>query len=76
MIKAIIDKNVIRFTGHRLYQLLAVLVCIATGITVVQDYLRSALNNSAFYLSESVLYTAFWWVFLPVIKHSSIRHHR
>lgn len=67
MINTIIGKKINHFFGQRLYQSLAVLICTATGIAVIQDYLRSILNHSAFYLSESVLYTAFWWVFLPVL---------
>lgn len=54
------------FTGQRLIQSLAFLLVAVIGFTVAQDYLRSRLNESAFYLSESLLYTAFWACFWPV----------
>lgn len=63
----IINKQIMKFNGQRLKQSLAVMVFIAICITVAQDYLRSILNDAAFYLSESLLYTSFWWCFLPVL---------
>ncbi|MGN6417411.1 MAG: LytR/AlgR family response regulator transcription factor [Pseudobacter sp.] len=54
------------FTGQRLIQSLAFLLVAVIGFTVAQDYLRARLNESAFYLSESLLYTAFWACFWPV----------
>lgn len=57
------------FNGQRLIRSRAVLVSIAIciTITIAQDYMRSMLNRSAFYFSESLLYTSFWWCFFPVL---------
>lgn len=45
--------------------LLAVLLIVA--LTMTQDYLRSDLRNSAFYFSESFLFSSFWWIFAPLL---------
>lgn len=52
--------------GQRLLQSLAFLLLVMMGFTVAQDYLRAIMNRSAFYLSESLLYTTFWACFWPV----------
>ncbi len=36
-------------------------------LTVAQDFLQSDLNNSAFYFSESLLFSSFWWIFAPLL---------
>ena len=66
MINYLNDKLLNRFKGQRLTQSLAFLLLVVIGVTVAQDYLRAMLNQSAFYLSESLLYTTFWACFWPV----------
>lgn len=34
-------------------------------LTLTQDLVRSNLRNSAFYFSESFMFTSFWWLFAP-----------
>lgn len=36
-------------------------------MTLLQDYLRSELKNSAFYFSESFMFSSFWWLFVPFL---------
>lgn len=47
-------------------------------LILTQDFLRSGLKNSSFYLSESFLFSSFWWLFAPllftqyfVVKHKN-----
>lgn len=35
-------------------------------VTLLQDFLRAVFHDSAFYLSESFLFSSFWWVFVPL----------
>jgi LytTr DNA-binding domain len=37
------------------------------GFTVIQDFLRSQLRSSAFYFSESFIFSSFWWLFAPLL---------
>ena len=46
---------------------LILLVIAFVLLTLVQDFLRAELKNSAFYFSESLLYSSFWWLFLPLL---------
>lgn len=34
-------------------------------LTLTQDLVRSNLKNSAFYFSESFMFSSFWWLFAP-----------
>jgi LytTr DNA-binding domain len=36
-------------------------------LTLIQDALRSALQNSGFYFSESFMFSYFWWLFAPFL---------
>lgn len=36
-------------------------------LTLSQDFLRSGLQNSRFYFSESFLFSLFWWLFAPLL---------
>lgn len=40
---------------------------LVTAITVVQDLIHSRVNNYTFYFSESLLFKAFWFVFIPLL---------
>lgn len=35
-------------------------------LTLTQDLVRSGLKNSAFYFSESFMFSSFWWLFAPL----------
>lgn len=36
------------------------------GIVIMQDYLQSLLKQTPFYISESLLFSSFWWFFGPL----------
>lgn len=55
---------------------LSVLTLVA--VTLAQDLLRANVKHSAFYFSEALLFSSFWWIFVPlsfgqyvVLKHTS-----
>ncbi len=33
----------------------------------IQDYLRAAIKHSAFYFSESLMFSSFWWIFAALL---------
>jgi LytTr DNA-binding domain len=45
-------------------------------LTLTQDFLRANLKNSAFYFSESFLFSSFWWIFVPLlfVQYSVIKN--
>lgn len=43
-------------------------IAAAVVVTVGQDFLRAKLQDSGFYLSESLLFTSFWWLFFPFLS--------
>ena len=36
-------------------------------LTLMQDFLRANFNQSAFYFSEALMFSSFWWIFVPFI---------
>lgn len=46
---------------------LIMLVFAFVTLTLTQDYLRATLKNSAFYFSESFMFSSFWWLFAPLL---------
>lgn len=36
-------------------------------LIILQDLLEANFQNSSFYLSESFLFSSFWWLFIPVL---------
>lgn len=54
-------------TNRKASFVLMLFVVTAVVLTLTQDLLRSALNNSAFYFSESFLFSSFWWLFAPLL---------
>lgn len=46
---------------------LTLLVLAFVVLTLTQDFLRSDLKNSAFYFSESFIFSSFWWLFAPLL---------
>jgi two-component system response regulator LytT len=55
------------FTDRKAAFLLMLLVLAFVVMTLTQDLLRSVLKNSAFYFSESFLFSSFWWLFAPLL---------
>lgn len=55
---------------------LILLVLAFVALTLTQDFLRSGLNNSAFYFSESFMFSSFWWLFAPLlfIQYLAVTH--
>ena len=65
-------------TDKKTFFVLTLLVLATVTLTLTQDFLRSDLKNSAFYFSESVMFSSFWWLFAPllftqyfVVKHKN-----
>ncbi|HQZ98323.1 MAG TPA: LytTR family DNA-binding domain-containing protein [Pyrinomonadaceae bacterium] len=53
---------------QRIYTVLAAVLIVCVLLTVIFDVLESRLeSHSAFYLSESFLFSSFWWLFAPLI---------
>lgn len=46
---------------------LTLLVLAFVALTLTQDFLKSGINNSAFYFSESFMFSSFWWLFAPLL---------
>lgn len=57
----------INITDSKAALVLTLLVLAFVVLTLTQDFLRSNLKNSAFYLSESLLFSSFWWLFAPFL---------
>lgn len=47
--------------------ILTMLVLVFVILTLLQDFLRADLQNSAFYFSESLMFSSFWWLFTPLL---------
>jgi hypothetical protein len=54
-------------TNRQAVIVLTLLILAFVVLTLVQDFLRSGLNNSAFYFSESFMFSSFWWLFAPLL---------
>jgi hypothetical protein len=54
-------------TNKKIALALAALVFAFVTVTIIQDFIRAALKNSAFYFSESFLFSSFWWLFAPCL---------
>lgn len=53
------------FSQRKIFVLFGFLVtCIF--LTVLIDLLESRFQNSGFYISESLLFSSYWWIFLPL----------
>jgi hypothetical protein len=46
-------------------------------LNLTQDVLRSGLNNTAYYFSESFMFSSFWWIFAPLLfaQYLAARQH-
>lgn len=54
-------------TDRKAAVVLILLVSAFVVLTLTQDFLRSYLKNSAFYFSESFIFSSFWWLFAPLL---------
>jgi hypothetical protein len=46
---------------------LSTLVAALVLLTILQDRIEANFQQSSFYLSESFLFSSFWWIFIPVL---------
>jgi len=65
-------------TNSKAASVLTLLVLAFVVLTLAQDFLRADLKNTAFYFSESLMFSSFWWLFAPllfaqyfVVKHKN-----
>lgn len=63
-------------TDRKAAFVLTMLVLALVVMTLTQDFLRSELKNSAFYFSESFMFSSFWWLFAPLLftQHFVVKH--
>ncbi|MBK8657134.1 MAG: LytTR family transcriptional regulator [Haliscomenobacter sp.] len=63
-------------TDKRAAFVLTLLVVAFVILTLTQDLLRSELKNSAFYFSESFIFSSFWWLFAPLLltQYFAVKH--
>jgi len=63
-------------TDRKAAFILTLLVLAFVVLTLTQDFLRSDLKNSAFYFSESFMFSSFWWLFAPFLfsQYFAIKH--
>lgn len=47
--------------------LLCLFILVLVLLNIIQDLLKTGINGSAFYLSESFMFSSFWWIFIPVL---------
>ncbi len=63
-------------TDKKVAFVLTLLVFAFVVLTLTQDFLRSELKNSAFYFSESFMFSSFWWLFAPFLftQYFAVKH--
>lgn len=60
-----LEKGQFGFSRRKLSVLLGfLLTCIF--LTVLIDFLESKFQNSGFYISESLMFSSYWWIFFPL----------
>lgn len=52
---------------HRLFQVLIAVLLLMISANVLLDFLFAQFQNSAFYISESLLFSSFWILFVPFL---------
>jgi len=63
--KQFFKKGLVEFSlGKPIFLLGFLVTCIL--LTVLIDFLESRFQNSGFYISESLLFSSYWWIFLPL----------
>ncbi len=68
-------------TEKKAAKILACLSLVFVVLCLLQDFLRADIKKTAYYLSESFMFSSFWWLFAPllfsqyfIIKHTNRRH--
>ena len=51
----------------KLLRILIVSVSAVVILSMLQDKVEAGFKNSAFYFSESFIFSSFWWLFIPLI---------
>lgn len=59
-------------TQKKLPGILTALVILLAAITIIVDYAEAGFRQSGFYFSESLLFSSFWLLFLPLL-HFQLR---
>ena len=54
-------------TQQKIFALVPLILAICVGLTIILDLLHSKFQGTSFYVSESFLFSSFWWLFLPLI---------
>lgn len=52
---------------RRVAYVLLQMVLVFIVLTMTQDFLRSDLKDTAYYFSESLIFSSFWWLFAPLL---------
>jgi LytTr DNA-binding domain len=52
---------------HRVLVVLSIALTTCITLTVLLDIIESTIQHSAFYFSESFLFSSVWWLFLPLL---------
>jgi len=52
---------------YRIFVLLLVILTTCFALGIILDIVESSVQHSSFYLSESVLFSFGWWLFLPLL---------
>lgn len=52
-------------TGKIALAVFTLLIASFVLITVIEDFIKASFNNSSFYISEALMFSSFWWIFIP-----------
>ncbi|MES2777323.1 MAG: LytTR family DNA-binding domain-containing protein [Bacteroidota bacterium] len=62
-----LSKNYLQLNNRKVIVITAVLVLAFVVLTILQDLSEARFRNRSFYLSESFMFSSFWWLFVPVM---------
>ena len=52
--------------GRKLHVAFMATVLLLVVLTMLQDYIRARVQQTGYYVSESFLFSSFWWLFAPL----------
>ena len=52
---------------HRIFISLSIILATCLVLRIILDIIESRIQNTAFYLAESFLFSSVWWLFLPLL---------
>ncbi len=52
---------------NRIFVFLSIILSACIALRIILDMVESSVQHSAFYLSESFLFSSVWWFFLPLL---------